>query len=99
VSFQLPISLAVTFALIFSPTISTVRAQQRPLTSDQKKVVDTVSQNWLESAFLERTASTWRIVFMHSTRVPTAIPENHVNEIKPSNDYPPPSTSPRRLPL
>jgi ketosteroid isomerase-like protein len=160
VSFQLPISSAVTFALIFSPTISTVRAQQGPLTSDQKQVVDTVStifraasaediakfdsviapdfyifangsrfngdaimgaikaqhaagkhydehvteadihisgniawiayvnkgsitdasgtvnQNWLESAFLERKASTWRIVFMHSTRVPTATPEN-----------------------
>jgi len=160
VSFQLPISLAATFTLIFSPTISTVRAQSGPLTSDQKQVVDTVStifsaasaediakfdsvitpdfyifangtrfngdaimgaikaqhaagkryeehvteadihisgnmawiayvnrgsitdasgtvnQNWLESAFLERRAGTWRIAFMHSTRVPTATPEN-----------------------
>jgi ketosteroid isomerase-like protein len=29
----------------------------------------TVNQNWLESAFLEKQAGTWRIVFMHSTRV------------------------------
>jgi ketosteroid isomerase-like protein len=160
VSFQLPLSFAATFALIVSPTISTVRAQPGPLTSDQKQVVDavstifsaasaeniarfdsviapdfyifangtrfngdaimgaikaqhaagkrydehvteadihisgniawiayvnrgsitdasgTVNQNWLESAFLERKAGTWRIVFMHSTRVPTATPEN-----------------------
>jgi hypothetical protein len=153
-SSQLPIALAVTFALIFSPNVSTVRAQQTSLTSDQKQVVDTVStiftaaraddvakfdsviapgfyifdggarfngdtimalikaqhaagkryewnvtepdvhingntawiayvnkgsisdasgtlnQNWLESAFLEKQAGTWKIVFMHSTRVP-----------------------------
>jgi hypothetical protein len=146
--------LAVTFALIFSPNVSTVTAQQTSLTSDQKQVVDTVStiftaaraddvakfdsviapgfyifdvgarfngdtimalikaqhaagkryewnvtepdvhingntawiayvnkgsisdasgtvnQNWLESAFLEKQAGTWKIVFMHSTRVP-----------------------------
>jgi ketosteroid isomerase-like protein len=29
----------------------------------------TVNQNWLESAFLEKQAGTWKIVFMHSTRV------------------------------
>ena len=153
-SLQLPIALAVTFALIFSPYVSIVRAQQTSLTSDQKQVVDTVStiftaaraddvakfdsviapgfyifdvgarfngdtimalikaqhaagkryewnvtepdvhingntawiayvnkgsisdasgtvnQNWLESAFLEKQAGVWKIVFMHSTRVP-----------------------------
>jgi hypothetical protein len=153
-SSQLPIALAVTLALIFSPNVTTVRAQQKSLTSDQKQVVDTVStiftaaraddvakfdsviapgfyifdvgarfngdtimalikaqhaagkryewnvtepdvhingntawiayvnkgsisdasgtvnQNWLESAFLEKQAGTWKIVFMHSTRVP-----------------------------
>ena len=153
-SSQLPIALAITFALIFSPYVLTVRAQQTSLTSDQKQVVDTVStifiaaraddvakfdsiiapgfyifdggarfngdtimalikaqhvagkryewnvtepdvhingntawiayvnkgsisdasgtvnQNWLESAFLEKQAGTWKIVFMHSTRVP-----------------------------
>src|ERR1700723_2946569 len=158
-SLQLPIALAVTFALIFSPNVSTVRAQQNSLTSDQKQVVDTVStiftaaraddvakfdsviapgfyifdggarfngdsimalikaqhaagkryewnvtepdvrisgntawiayvnkgsitdasgivnQNWLESAFLEKQAGAWKIVFMHSTRVPAAPPE------------------------
>ena len=30
----------------------------------------TAKQNWLESAFLEKRAGTWKIVFMHSTRVP-----------------------------
>jgi ketosteroid isomerase-like protein len=30
----------------------------------------TVNQNWLESAFLEKQAGIWKIVFMHSTRVP-----------------------------
>jgi len=154
VSLQLPIALAVTFALIFSPYVSIVRAQQTSLASDQKQVVDTVStiftaaraddvakfdsviapgfyifdvgarfngdtimalikaqhaagkryewnvtepdvhingntawiayvnkgsisdasgtvnQNWLESAFLEKRAGVWKIVFMHSTRVP-----------------------------
>jgi len=153
-SSQLPIALAVTFALIFSPSVSTVRAQQTSLTSDEQQVVDTVStiftaaraddvakfdsviapgfylfdvgarfngdaimalikaqhaagkryewnvtepdvhingntawiayvnrgsisdasgtvnQNWLESAFLQKQAGTWKIVFMHSTRVP-----------------------------
>jgi ketosteroid isomerase-like protein len=29
----------------------------------------TVNQNWLESAFLEKQAGTWKVVFMHSTRV------------------------------
>ena len=33
----------------------------------------TVNQNWLESAFLQKQAGTWKIVFMHSTRVPMAI--------------------------
>jgi ketosteroid isomerase-like protein len=31
-----------------------------------------VNQQWLESAFLEKEAGTWKIVFMHSTRVPMA---------------------------
>jgi hypothetical protein len=159
-SSQLPIRLAVTFALIFSPNVPTARAQQMSLTSHQKQVVDTVSaifvaaraddvakfdsviasdfyifdggarfngdsimaliraqhaagkryewnvtepdvhirgntawiayvnkgsitdasgtvdQNWLESAFLEKQAGTWKIVFMHSTRVPVATREN-----------------------
>ena len=34
-----------------------------------------VNQNWLESAFLEKQAGAWKIVFMHSTRVPAAPPE------------------------
>src|SRR3984957_16277566 len=159
-SLQLPIALAVTFALIFSPNVSTVRAQQNSITSDQKQVVDAVStiftaaraddvakfdsviasdfyifdgvarfnvdtimafikaqhaagkryewnvtepdvhvsgdtawiayvnkgsitdasgttkQNWLESAFLEKQAGNWKIVFMHSTRVAPAPKEN-----------------------
>jgi ketosteroid isomerase-like protein len=159
-SSQLPIALAVTFALIISPNVSAARAQQKSLTSDQKQVVDTVStifnaantediakldsviapdfyifangtrfngdalmgaikalhaagkrydehvtepdihisgntawityvnkgsitdasgtvnQNWLESAFLQKQAGTWKIVFMHSTRVPMATQEN-----------------------
>ena len=159
-SSKLTIALAVTFALIFSQNVFTARAQQKPLTSDQRQVVDTVStiftaaraddvakfdsviasgfyifdvgarfngdsimalikaqhaagkryewnvtepdvhisgntawiayvnkgsitdasgtvnQNWLESAFLEKQASTWKIVFMHSTRVPVATQEN-----------------------
>jgi hypothetical protein len=37
----------------------------------------TVNQNWLESAFLEKQAGTWKIVFMHSTRVLMATQENH----------------------
>jgi len=161
-SSQLRIALAVTFALLFSPYVSTVRAQQTSLTSDQKQVVDTVStifraastediatldsviapdfyifangtrfngdtlmgaikalhaagkrndehvtepdvhingntawiayvnkgsisdasgtvnQNWLESAFLEKQAGTWKIVFMHSTRVPPAAKGNDI---------------------
>ena len=36
----------------------------------------TVNQNWLESAFLEKQAGVWKIVFMHSTRVPAAPQEN-----------------------
>ena len=159
-SSQLAIALAVTLALIFSPNVTTVRAQQKSLTSDQKQVVDTVrtifsaaraddvakfdsviapgfyifdvgarfngdtimasikalhaagkryewnvtepdvhitgntawiayvnkgsisdasgtlNQNWLESAFLEKQAGTWKIVFMHSTRVPVATQGN-----------------------
>jgi hypothetical protein len=27
--------------------------------------------NWLESAFLQKQAGTWKIVFMHSTRIPS----------------------------
>ena len=30
----------------------------------------TVNQKWLESAFLQKHASTWKVVFMHSTRAP-----------------------------
>jgi hypothetical protein len=159
-SSQFPIALALTFALIFSPNVTTARAEQKSSTSDQKQVVDTVStiftaaraddvakfdsviapgfyifdvgarfngdsimaliktqhaagkryewnvtepdihisgntawiayvnkgsitdasatvnQNWLESAFLEKQAGTWKIVFMHSTRVPMATQEN-----------------------
>jgi ketosteroid isomerase-like protein len=30
------------------------------------------NQQWLESAFLEKQAGTWKILFIHSTRVPTA---------------------------
>ena len=30
-----------------------------------------VDQQWLESAFLEKQAGVWKILFMHSTRVPT----------------------------
>jgi hypothetical protein len=32
----------------------------------------TVDERWLESAFLERSGGAWKIVFMHSTVVPTA---------------------------
>jgi ketosteroid isomerase-like protein len=153
-SSQFPIALVLTFALIFSPNVTSARAQQKSLTSDQKQIVDTVgtiftaaraddvakfdsviapgfyifdvgarfngdsimalikaqhdagkryewnvtapdvhisgntawiayvnkgsisgasgtvNQNWLESAFLEKQAGVWKIVFMHSTRVP-----------------------------
>ena len=37
----------------------------------------TVSQKWLESAFLQKQAGIWKIVFMHSTRVPVAPPQSH----------------------
>jgi hypothetical protein len=37
----------------------------------------TVNQTWLESAFLEKQVGTWKIVFMHSTRVPVATEEKH----------------------
>jgi len=40
-------------------------------------VSGTVNQNWLESAFLEKQAGVWKIVFMHSTRVPMATQQNH----------------------
>jgi ketosteroid isomerase-like protein len=36
----------------------------------------TVNQIWPESAFLQKQASVWKIVFMHSTRVPSATQEN-----------------------
>jgi hypothetical protein len=159
-SSQFPIGLALTFALIVSLNVTTARAQEKNLTSDQKQIVDTVStifsavgseniakldsviapdfyifangmrfngealmaaikalhaagkrnnervtepdihisgktawiayvnkgsttdasgtvnQNWLESAFLEKQAGVWKIVFMHSTRVPIATQEN-----------------------
>jgi ketosteroid isomerase-like protein len=159
-SLQLPNVFAVSFALIFSSSVATARAQQKSLSSDQKQVVDTVStiftaaraddvakfdsviasdfyifdggarfngdsimalikaqhaagkryewnvtepdvhisgntawiayvnkgsitdpsgtvnQHWLESAFLEKQAGIWKIIFMHSTRVPVATQEN-----------------------
>jgi hypothetical protein len=34
----------------------------------------TVDQSWLESAVLQRQKGEWKIVFMHSTRVPAAAP-------------------------
>jgi ketosteroid isomerase-like protein len=37
----------------------------------------TVNQTWLESAFLQKQAGVWKIVFMHSTRVPMVTQENH----------------------
>jgi ketosteroid isomerase-like protein len=37
----------------------------------------TTKQNWLESAFLEKQAGNWKIVFMHSTRVAAPPKENH----------------------
>jgi hypothetical protein len=37
----------------------------------------TMNQKWLESAFLEKQAGNWEIVFMHSTRVPMASKDNH----------------------
>jgi ketosteroid isomerase-like protein len=36
----------------------------------------TVKQDWLESAFLQKQAGVWKIVFMHSTRVTMATREN-----------------------
>src|SRR5260370_1873992 len=37
----------------------------------------TVSQKWLESAFLQKQGGIWKIVFMHTTRVPVAPPQSH----------------------
>src|SRR5712671_2774813 len=37
----------------------------------------TINQQWLESAFLQKQGGIWKIVFMHSTRVPVAPPESH----------------------
>jgi Domain of unknown function (DUF4440) len=37
----------------------------------------TTNQKWLESAFLEKQAGVWKIVFMHCTRVPTEVEGNH----------------------
>src|ERR1700704_3735027 len=161
-SSQLRIALATfAYALIFSPNVSSARAQQRSLTSDERQIVDTVStvftaaltddvakfdsviasdfyifdggvrfngdaimsvikaqhaagkryewnvtepdvhisgktawiayvnkgsitdtsgtmkQQWLESAFLQKQAGLWKIVFMHSTRVPMTTQGNH----------------------
>jgi hypothetical protein len=36
----------------------------------------TVDQQWLESAFLQKQGGAWKIVFMHSTRVPKPVQEN-----------------------
>jgi ketosteroid isomerase-like protein len=38
----------------------------------------TVSQKWLESAVLQKQSGVWKIVFLHSTRVPAAPPANQV---------------------
>jgi ketosteroid isomerase-like protein len=40
----------------------------------------TKAQSWLESAFLERSGGVWKIVFMHSTRVPVAAPASTVSK-------------------
>jgi ketosteroid isomerase-like protein len=37
----------------------------------------TTIQQWLESAFLQKQGRIWKIVFMHSTRVPTLSQETH----------------------
>jgi ketosteroid isomerase-like protein len=36
----------------------------------------TKSQEWLESAFLQKQGNVWKIVFVHSTRVPNPTPES-----------------------
>ncbi len=36
-------------------------------------------QQWLESAVLQKQSGAWKILFMQSTRVPPAAPENHGN--------------------
>jgi ketosteroid isomerase-like protein len=38
----------------------------------------TTNQKWLESAFLQKQAGIWKIVFMHSTRTPMISQESHV---------------------
>jgi hypothetical protein len=42
-SSQLPIALAVTFAIMFSSSAAPARARQKSFTSAQKQVVDTVN--------------------------------------------------------
>ena len=37
----------------------------------------TINRKWLESAFLEKQAGAWKIVFVRSTRVPAQPGENH----------------------
>src|SRR5258706_6662373 len=37
----------------------------------------TVSQKWLQSAFLQKQGCILKVVFLHSTRVPVAPPESH----------------------
>jgi len=37
----------------------------------------TTNQQWLESAFLQKQGGIWKVVLMHSTRVPTPPQENH----------------------
>lgn len=39
----------------------------------------TRAQSWLESAFLGRSGGSWKIVFMHSTRVPAPPPASAVS--------------------
>jgi hypothetical protein len=41
---------------------------------------ETVEQQWLGSAFLEKQADRWKIVFMHSTRVPVPSQRSTTNE-------------------
>ena len=41
----------------------------------------TTNQKWLESGFPQKRACIWKIVFMHSTRVPT-LPQVNCGEIK-----------------
>jgi ketosteroid isomerase-like protein len=41
----------------------------------------TTPARWLESAFLQKQAGSWKIVFVHSTRVPPKQAETAVNDV------------------